>query len=702
MKNVTERLNLIYSLKEEGFDVKLVPKYSAVIPKVLAEIKEKGLPRMMYANCVQIQEMIFTEPDVIEYLIFWEKQQVYASQVSNMLENLPQDKKMTDFTKESLLTVLQNNKLGIFTYDFLWYFDTAEITPEQKQLAIQNLCAMNCHYACRGLQLSEFSSAERAYIYDPIFDILPLEHLPEMFRMMTENKWIYQLVQLLYQCNISEFSYSDYEKIGKQNARLISEKLKSLMELLETCDSVPDFLALWRDNGCSEYELKILTKRLCGLSAAEMQKIFRSRAAYINFIFGSKICNFEFDFLSKAKEELLIYAITAKKDGFLRLVEENPEIYRELSPWSILFSVWFREAVNINSLNKKNLLCLRHLLTGKRDEGTLGFRTGYTYTFDEAKTLYLLPVGYTQFYHMLEIPRVDDKLVVIRQLGKRGLLDRIPENHYRKLADKLSLKNLYRWMNEEFAHIKGLGQAAAVNLLIAFEKISPFLSEITNEAEAIYIARNAEKAQQYATLWELKENLLQIDSAWQELCEALKIDSNFIKAYSESIFAFLTENGAEIALTYYRQLGDRQKEAYRRIVIAELMGKFYDLKYHAGDLKKEIGYPVTNEQCNSWMQLLDICREGVWVKECDGFFETMMLGVKPKRTCLSYEDGAYKQCLLSNFDSNSNGESDCKRNGPGIPRDTEENSFVTGYFFLYLPGSHPLRCTDAGSHLGGT
>ena len=23
-------------------------------------------------------------------------------------------------------------------------------------------------------------------------------------------------------------------------------------------------------------------------------------------------------------------------------------------------------------------------------------------------------------------------------------------------------------------------------------------------------------------------------------------------------------------------------------------------------------------------------------------------------------------------------------------------------FFLYLPGSHPLRCTDAGSHLGGT
>lgn len=105
-------------------------------------------------------------------------------------------------------------------------------------------------------------------------------------------------------------------------------------------------------------------------------------------------------------------------------------------------------------------------------------------------------------------------------------------------------------------------------------------------------------------------------------------------------------------MTYYRQLDDKAKESYRRIVMAELMGKFYELKYHSGDLKREIGYAVTEKHCYSWTKLLDVRKKDVFVKECDGFFETMMVGVKPQRTCMSYLDGAYNQCLLSNFDSN--------------------------------------------------
>lgn len=652
MKKIIERLNLIHSLEESQFGVELAAKYQSVIPKVLADIKEKELSYTMYRNFPEIQETILKEPKFIDYLIFWEKYDIYTSKVSSMLKNLPADKKVTDFTKEALLTVLQNDNLGNFTYDFLRYFDSAELNEEQKQLAIQNLCAMNCHYACRELKLSEFNDEEREFIYNPVFEILPLEYLTEMFRMLSGNEWMYQVVRLLYRYDISEFYYSDYEKIEKQNVKVLYEKLQSVMSLLGTCDSVTDFLALWRDNGCSEYELEILVKRLRGLSAAEIQKIFQSRAAYINFIFGSRICNLELDYLSTEKEELLIYAITARKNGFLRLIEENPEEYIALSPRSILFSSWFRDAVNINSLNKKNLICFKNLLIRNSNEDTVDFRADYAYTFDEVKTLYLLPDGYTTLYHMLDIPRIDDKLIVIRQLGKRGLLDGICEDDYRKLAQKLSQKHLYRWMNEEFSHIKGLGQESAVKLLVSYEEIYPFLSEIANETEAIYVVRNAEVVQKYTTLQEVKDNLLQIDSAWQALCKTLEIDQKFIEAHSETIFAFLAKNGAEIALTYYRQLDDKAKESYRRIVMAELMGKFYELKYHSGDLKREIGYFVTEKHCYSWTELLDVRKKDVFVKECDGFFETMMVGVKPQRTCMSYVDGAYNQCLLSNFDSN--------------------------------------------------
>ena len=45
-------------------------------------------------------------------------------------------------------------------------------------------------------------------------------------------------------------------------------------------------------------------------------------------------------------------------------------------------------------------------------------------------------------------------------------------------------------------------------------------------------------------------------------------------------------------------------------------------------------------------------------------------------------------CNCQQYCCNRNGESDCKRD-TRILRDTEENSFVTGYFFLYLPGVIP-------------
>ena len=41
-------------------------------------------------------------------------------------------------------------------------------------------------------------------------------------------------------------------------------------------------------------------------------------------------------------------------------------------------------------------------------------------------------------------------------------------------------------------------------------------------------------------------------------------------------------------------------EALRRIVQAELMGQFYKLKYFAGDLQREIRYPVSEMQESFW------------------------------------------------------------------------------------------------------
>ena len=53
-----------------------------------------------------------------------------------------------------------------------------------------------------------------------------------------------------------------------------------------------------------------------------------------------------------------------------------------------------------------------------------------------------------------------------------------------------------------------------------------------------------------------------------------------------------------------------------------------------------------------WPENLAVGIGGVEAREHDGFFDTTLLGTQPQRTCLSYLDGAYRNCLLSAFDSN--------------------------------------------------
>ena len=42
----------------------------------------------------------------------------------------------------------------------------------------------------------------------------------------------------------------------------------------------------------------------------------------------------------------------------------------------------------------------------------------------------------------------------------------------------------------------------------------------------------------------------------------------------------------------------------------------------------------------------------LFAEERDDFFTIMRIGELPQRTCLNYADGAYRECLLSCFDSN--------------------------------------------------
>lgn len=103
---------------------------------------------------------------------------------------------------------------------------------------------------------------------------------------------------------------------------------------------------------------------------------------------------------------------------------------------------------------------------------------------------------------------------------------------------------------------------------------------------------------------------------------------------------------------YSRNESEKNCEALRRIVQAELMGQFYKLKYFAGDLKQEIHYPIQEAREDVWKQNLSLTRLGLMAKEVDDFYHTIRMGELPHFTCLSCYQGSQRDCLLAAFDSN--------------------------------------------------
>lgn len=220
------------------------------------------------------------------------------------------------------------------------------------------------------------------------------------------------------------------------------------------------------------------------------------------------------------------------------------------------------------------------------------------------------------------------------------------------LAAMLDKKPLYNWRESDFGHITGLRADDVVQLLLHLDKLQRLVPAMRSQEDVSIALRSLDVADQFDSIGTLKESLLQTDEKWLMLAQKLELTPEFLTQYKESILSFLCRNGAAIAAAYMTNLGSTQREGFLRVVKAELMGKFHELKYHADDLQKELAAPLPNQVLDGWKQNLFMVKNHIAVEECDDFFSTMLAGVQPQRTCLSFKNGAYKECLLAGFDSN--------------------------------------------------
>lgn len=399
------------------------------------------------------------------------------------------------------------------------------------------------------------------------------------------------------------------------------------------------------ENRALLYDLERLRKKVDEGKSQEAHQMIGSRSAYLSFFYNEY---FDDNWDDERKEELIIYAVTHKKKAFLSLVRSNPDVFRSLPYNSLLFQKsFYSSVVNINTLNTKNLKQCRNIKLYPED--VLKILSARVYTFEEVSVLQDLPSEYAALYAALQNERVDDRLKVIRELIKRKCL--LQDMDISALAAKLSLYPLSEWVQSEFSHIKGLNAEVAMKLLQNFDKIKHLIKEINVVSEARYVADNAEVFSQYAEMDSVRRDMLEKDQEWLQLRDAFGFDQKFVQDNKERIMTFLYEDGAHILWTYYTDVSNK-KEELRRLVSAELMGRFTELKYHSNDLENELDYPITEATKYVWMKNLYEESGSLRVWEEDRLLPVMKMGEMPSHTCLSYVDGVYKRCLLASHDSN--------------------------------------------------
>ena len=573
---------------------------------------------------------------------------LFTGKVERLLEQCQRRNiDITRYKASDLVAALECEHLDAYScLVLLENFSPAALEEEAKQNLVRSL------WNCMEVPL-ELSAKGKDFLQEPFVGYSALTSgapFQEVFRLMEGNPDLLAIARLLQERGVEEsLSLKDYT----QFAGSLTEYSPLMKFLFSTLDplALEAFLEHWQHNGCPLKELQTLKRLMDEEPDRDWQVLLETGSAYINTFYGARFKNIDLSSVCSYQEGVLIYAITHNKKHFIGLVDRNVELFCSLPHTSLLFQEkLYKEHFNINELTEKTLQECAELLRFNFHMDLL--EPGRRYSFQELKALNGKTSMYWQFYHLLHSPSQDYRIQVFRQVCKKDVLRDLEEESLPVLAAMLDKKPLYNWRESDFGHITGLRADDVVQLLLHLDKLQRLVPAMRSQEDVSIALRSLDVADQFDSIGTLKESLLQTDEKWLMLAQKLELTPEFLTQYKESILSFLCRNGAAIAAAYMTNLGSTQREGFLRVVKAELMGKFHELKYHADDLQKELAAPLPNQVLDGWKQNLFMVKNHIAVEECDDFFSTMLAGVQPQRTCLSFKNGAYKECLLAGFDSN--------------------------------------------------
>lgn len=646
-----EYVSLLTAMKSVGLALSLASKYS--VDQLNACCDRLEADNLSVESCKEygnMQSAMVENPDAINHI----RQLFEAGMSAYTIEEWLKAEKLTgcrlqEHSVPELAALFQCSFPSMEArQEYALYFMPRCKDDAEREVVIANIRGF---YNKLGRHFADMRDEERglfthAFLHECLAAVDPKVFIPRL----TENENIVNLLEFLFAEGVRPYlAGSSFDRLSA----LTEDMFLKFVQIYDKLGSMPErmerFLMIWIDNGGVPEDLDTFFRKAHGMTGEQMDAALDTRLAYLSTLYGSAVGNIPFQRVPDYAFQLVAYAITRRQNTFLRLIEANFDLFYRLPYKSMLFDETFYRRIRLNSINLKNLRECQNHVSGRNDHKLMDLRMR-EYTFDELKTLYDAPRAYITLYNHLNIGRTDDRLLTLRQMLKRELLTGFNEDQIVAVAARLSEKPFGTWKDSEFAHITGLTPGLCVRLLAAYDSVGRFVPDIHTANEASFLLRHKDKLDSFADWRSVRNNVEQIDAAWVKLRRELQLDDAFVHEHEQEILDFLYQEGASIAMTYLEDTSE--EEGYKRIIRALLMGKYAELKYHADDLVKEIGYEVTASQKAAWMKNLTAEHGKLVAGERDDFYTIMRIGELPLRTCLNYENGAHRECLLACFDSN--------------------------------------------------
>lgn len=632
----TAGLSLCY-LEKKG-EEKCVRAAEAIIQNEVMDV----IPSLWEQVCLYMME----DPETITYLGNLKKEgcELNAYRFQRILLDAGTDK-VSDFSYEQVKAVYFDPLVTDGTaYSYMKYYGEQNVSKEEKEQLVKSIAM------CTDvLDFEKAGEKDRMLLVNPVFSSELLLDLLENVNNLKilQDQGLMELVNTLagYEAEIRSLNQKQFEQMKERPGEIL-EKLRIVTGYIPK-DKLTDGLNLWLWN-------EALYEDLCKLEraftdGADPAEVFSSKVSYVNTLYQNPLSKISLSSLSEEKSEILLYAITQKKKAFLNLINEEAELFSDLPNASMLLKKeMYQEYINLNTLNRKNLKDSADLILSQDRFELLAKRE---HTFEELKLLCTAKEALIRLYEQLTC-KCDERLLVLRELIKREC---VPYSFWKgqiePLAAALSQKPLSRWIREDFWNIPDLSYGTALWLLVYREQLKGMEKEITMEQQALYLLKDLALVKECDSLSELKEKLILGDVSWRQLKEKLSFSEEFVQNNVARIGNFLFVGGAEIMETFLERQPSKIEEI-RRLVTAELLGKFDELKYPSGDLMREIDFEVSEEAEKEWKIDRTFTSKNLLLKEETGLLPVMQIGEVPSYSCLSYRSGLNSDCLLSCFDSN--------------------------------------------------